>query len=262
MIFDSLETPALGARDRAVVWCALIVLIALSWGYLFALHKEMSALANGGASAAELLRTMTQPWQAADVLFTFAMWFVMMIGMMAGSAAPMLLLFAATEARRGSRISLAVASFGAGYLAVWLGFSALATLAQWALHNAGLLSPLMVTTEPRVGGAILLVAGVYQLTPLKAACLALCRSPLGFMMTHWRDGRAGAWRMGLAHGLHCLGCCWALMGVLFVVGVMNLLWVAALTLLVLLEKVGFAPLLVARATGIALVAAGIRFLVG
>ena len=119
----------------------------------------------------------------------------------------------------------------------------------------------MAASNPHLSGIILLGAGVYQLTPLKSACLAHCRSPLGFLMTHWRDGRGGALRMGLAHGVYCLGCCWALMCVLFVVGVMNLLWVAALTLFVLLEKVGPAPAFIARATGVALVAAGVWFLI-
>jgi len=221
----------------------------------------MSALVDGPLQA-EMLRAMTEPWQAADMLFTFAMWLVMMIGMMLGPALPMLLLFAATEARHGrGRMTLSVLLFGLGYLTIWLGFSGWATVAQWALHDASLLSPMMETSNARLSGIILLGAGIYQLTPLKSACLAHCRSPLGFVMTHWRDGRAGALRMGLAHGVYCLGCCWALMCVLFVVGVMNLLWIAALTLFVLLEKVGPAPVFVARATGVGLIAAGVYCLV-
>jgi predicted metal-binding membrane protein len=119
-----------------------------------------------------------------------------------------------------------------------------------------MLSPMMAASSPRVGGAILLAAGVYQLTPFKRACLTHCRSPLGFLMTHWRGGTRGALLMGLRHGAYCLGCCWALMGVLFAVGVMNLLWVAALTVFVLVEKSGPAGIVIARAAGAAMIAWG------
>jgi predicted metal-binding membrane protein len=163
------------------------------------------------------------PWGAADAFFTFTMWAVMMVGMMTPSAAPVLLLFAATYARRaegGGRAS--VPMFGLGYIAVWVAFSACATLAQWALHDAALLSPMMAAASPRLSGALLIAAGAYQLTPLKRACLMHCQTPIGFLMSHWRDGAVGAFQMGLRHGVYCLGCCWPLMGVLFAVGVMNL----------------------------------------
>jgi predicted metal-binding membrane protein len=165
------------------------------------------------------------------------MWSVMMVGMMTGSAAPMLLFFAGAQAKRqASGGSLRVLLFGLGYLAIWSGFSAIATFSQWALQRASLLSDTMAASSPRVAAAIAIIAGVYQLTPFKGACLSHCRSPLGFLMTHWRDGAGGAFRMGASHGLFCLGCCWALMILLFAVGVMNLVWVAALTILVLIEK--------------------------
>jgi len=143
-----------------------------------------------------------------------------------------------------------------GYMTVWVGFSAAATLAQWALHDAALLSASMAVASPRVAGALLVAAGAYQLTPAKRACLEHCQSPLGFLMSHWRDGPVGTYQMGLRHGIYCLGCCWALMAVLFAVGVMNLVFVAALALFVLLEKTGPAGLLVARAGGVLLLAAG------
>jgi predicted metal-binding membrane protein len=207
---------------------------------------------------AEMGMTMDMPWTAADLFFTFAMWAVMMVGMMAGSAAPVLLLFAAAHARRGERgVRLAVPMFGLGYITVWVGFSACAALAQRLLHETALLSPAMTASSPYLAGAILVVAGAYQLTPWKGACLTQCRSPLGFLMTNWRDGRLGALQMGIRHGAYCLGCCWALMCVLFVVGVMNLLWVATLTVFVLLEKIGPAGIIVARAAGAAMVLAGI-----
>jgi len=207
--------------------------------------------------------SMQMPWTASDIGFAIVMWSVMMIGMMAGSAAPVLLLVARGRAAHSSGTPvLYVVLFAAGYLAVWVGFSVAAALVQWALHETALLSPMMAASSPKLGGAILIAAGAYQLTPLKGACLTHCRTPLGFLMGHWRDGLAGAFRMGFHHGLFCLGCCWALMCVLFVVGVMNLVWVAALSAFVLLEKVGPAGLWVARLTGVAMIAVGIRLLAG
>ena len=207
---------------------------------------------------AQMGMTIDMSWTAADVFFTFAMWAVMMVGMMAGTAAPVLLLFAAARAGRGDRgMRLAVLMFGLGYMTVWVGFSACAALAQWALHQAALLSPSMAASSPYLASAILIVAGAYQLTPWKGACLTHCRSPLGFLMTNWHDGRLGALQMGARHGAYCLGCCWGLMCVLFVVGVMNLVWVAALTGFVLLEKIGPAGTVVARVAGAAMVLVGI-----
>ena len=143
----------------------------------------------------------------------------------------------------------------AGFLLCLL--SACAALAQWALHETAMLSPAMATSSPYLAGAILIVAGAYQLTPWKGACLTHCRSPLGFLMTNWHDGRLGALQMGARHGAYCLGCCWGLMCVLFVVGVMNLVWVAALTGFVLLEKIGPAGTVVARVAGAVMVLVGI-----
>jgi len=124
-----------------------------------------------------------------------------------------------------------------GYLTLWTGFSALATLAQWGLLTAALVSPMMESTSKALGGGLLLGAGLFQFSRLKYACLAHCRSPMGFLATEWRDGSWGAFRMGLKHGGYCLGCCWALMGLLFAFGVMNLLWVAGISGFVLLEKI-------------------------
>jgi predicted metal-binding membrane protein len=173
----------------------------------------------------------------------------------------MLLLFAGAQPRERERgVSLAVLAFGLAYVTVWVGFSACAALAQWALHETAMLSPAMAASSPRLAGAILIVAGVYQLTPFKGACLTRCRSPLGFFMSNWQPGTLGAFRMGLRHGAYCLGCCWALMCVLFAVGVMNLLWVAALTALVLLEKVGPFGAMAARVTGVIMIAVGVMWL--
>ena len=148
-------------------------------------------------------------------------------------------------------------SFGLGYFAVWLGFSACAAMAQWALHQGALLSSAMATSSTAVGGAILVGAGVYQLSPLKGRCLTGCQSPLGFLMGNWRDGLRGAFAMGMRHGTFCLGCCWALMGVLFVVGVMNLVWVGVLTVFVLMEKIGPTGVRLARTGGAIMIALGV-----
>jgi len=250
-------TAVLSRRDRIVISSCLVLLTALAWGYLVHLDRQMSDMMAHERMMAEMGMTMDMPWGVADVFFTFAMWAVMMAGMMTASAAPVVLLFAGIHRGLGApRAPRAVFAFGAGYLLVWTGFSAVAALAQWALHQAAMLSPAMTTSSARLGGAILMAAGAYQLTPFKGACLRHCRSPLGFLMSHWRDGTAGALRMGIDHGTYCLGCCWALMGVLFVVGVMNLVWVAAMTIFVLVEKVGPAGALVARVAGVAMIAAG------
>jgi len=234
------------------------VITALAWAYLNHLDRQMSSAMEYDTMMANMGMATVAPWTAADVFFTFAMWAVMMVGMMAGTAAPVLLLFAATRAGRGAGgVRVAVLMFGLGYVAVWVGFSAGAALAQWALHETTMLSPAMKASNPYLAGAILIAAGAYQWTPWKGACLTQCRSPLGFLMTSWRDGQLGALRMGAGHGAYCLGCCWALMCVLFVVGVMNLVWVAALTGFVLLEKIGPAGTVVARVAGAAMVIGGI-----
>ena len=207
---------------------------------------------------ADMGMTMNVPWTVTDVALTGVMWTVMMVAMMTPSAAPVILLFAgAQRARRAARSPIVTAVFGAGYLLVWTAFSAAAAAGQWALHQAAMLSPSMSTSSTWLGGGILVAAGIYQLTPTKRACLTHCQSPLGFLMSHWREGTAGALQMGLSHGLYCVGCCWALMCVLFVVGVMNLAWVGALTVFVLLEKAGPAGGMVARIAGAGMAVFGV-----
>lgn len=248
---------AVPSRDRVLIGSCIVLITALAWAYLIHLNRQMSASVETDSMMASMGMVMNTPWGARDVCFTFVMWAVMMIGMMTASAAPVLLLFAGMQARRvPPGPALAVPSFALGYLTVWVGFSALAALAQWRLHEAALLSTTMATASPRLAGAMLIAAGAYQLTPLKGGCLTQCQSPLGFLMSRWRDGASGAFRMGLRHGTFCLGCCWALMGVLFVVGVMNLAWVGVLTVFILLEKVGTTGARVARAGGAILLVSG------
>jgi len=207
-----------------------------------------------GGFGARILSAL--PPQLADLSLVFMMWAVMMVAMMLPSAAPMVLAYARIASARGRNPTLRVWLFAFGYLAIWTLFSAAATLIQFVLARSSMLSNALVTT-PLVSAAILVVAGVYQLTPLKEACLGRCQSPIGFFMTHWRDGAAGALRMGLSHGAFCVGCCWMLMALLFVAGVMNLAWVAAITIFVLLEKATRWGRAIANFSGVALIACAV-----
>jgi predicted metal-binding membrane protein len=245
-------------RDRAIVLAGVAGLSALAWAYLLALawrmpHREM---------AMAMAMPHMQAWGATEVLLTWVMWAVMMVAMMTPSATPMILTFAALNRRRRAQQGPLVptAVFVLGYLLVWGGFSVAATLAQWGLHTAALLSPMIVITSPIVGGLLLMAAGIFQWTPLKSTCLTQCRSPLGFIMTEWREGAWGALVMGLRHGMYCVGCCWVLMALLFVAGVMNLLWVAAIAALVLVEKVLPHGKLMGRMAGGVLMLAGVVLL--
>jgi predicted metal-binding membrane protein len=258
VLSSSSPAAALSRRDRLLIPACIALITLLAWAYLVHLDRQMSVDMEHDKMMAAMGMTMDMPWSAADVFFTFAMWAVMMVGMMAPSASPMLMLFAAARAGRGKRgVSLATLVFGLGYSAAWTGFSVGAALAQSGLHHAAMLSAAMASSSGRLAGAILIAAGVYQLTPWKSRCLRHCRSPLGFLMSNWRDGTTGAFQMGFRHGAYCLGCCWALMCVLFAVGVMNLIWVATLTGFVLIEKIGPAGAVVARVAGAAMVVVGI-----
>jgi predicted metal-binding membrane protein len=261
-VSTSLPAVEIPRRERILILGCIALVTVLAWAYLVHLDRQMSASMEYADAMAAMGMTMDAPWTAADGLFTFAMWAVMMVGMMAPSASPMFLLFAGARVGRGkSAVSLATLAFGLGYVAVWTAFSAGATVAQWGLHEAALLSAAMASSSNRLTGAIFLAAGIYQLTPWKGRCLKHCRSPLAFLMTNWRDGVWGAFQMGFRHGMFCLGCCWALMGLLFAVGVMNLLWVAVLTCFVLFEKIGWAGSVVARVAGAALIMLGIVVIV-
>jgi predicted metal-binding membrane protein len=249
-------SPTVIGRDRMMIVVALVALSAISWLYLVDLAASM-----GGATGGEMGQAMgasISAWSASQFGLMFVMWWVMMVGMMVPSAAPMILMFATINRRRRARDEpfVPTAVFGVGYLLSWGAFSLVATSAQWGLEEAALLSPMMVSTSPVLGGVLFIAAGIYQWTPLKYACLKNCRSPLGFIMTHWRDGPLGSLRMGVEHGVFCLGCCWSIMALLFVGGVMNLLWVAAIAAFVFVEKLFPAGEMVARGAGVLMVAAG------
>lgn len=255
-------------RERALIAASLVAVIALAWAYLAwlaanGMGMSMDAgMAMGGGSMSAAAQP--RPWGALDIWLMFIMWTVMMVGMMLPSAMPMILLFASVNRKQRERGMAAapVAAFVAGYLIIWTAFSLVATLLQWGLHAAALLSPAMTTASPLLGGALLVAAGIYQWTPLKRACLKHCRSPLHFVLHRWRQGSTGALRMGLEHGAFCTGCCWVLMLLLFVGGVMNLLWVAAIAAFVLLEKVAPFGRATAVASGTLLLAAGLLMSAG
>jgi predicted metal-binding membrane protein len=250
---------ALLRRDRVIVCGALAVLVAAASLYLVYLSREMNAMATTDmAGMPGMAMPAIYEWNWVEVATLGVMWAVMMIAMMTPAAAPMILTFAAVHRRRQAenRPAVPTAVFVLGYFVVWTAFSAVAALGQAGLHAAALLSPKMTAESPLLGGVLLVVAGVFQWTPLKRTCLNLCRSPLSFVMSRWREGHAGAFVMGLRHGLYCLGCCWALMTLLFVAGVMNLVWVAVIAVAVLVEKTLPRGELVGRITGGALVIAG------
>jgi predicted metal-binding membrane protein len=256
-VHNAASVAALSRRDRFLIATCIVLIVLLAWAYLVHLDRQMSSAMTYDTMMADMGMSADRQWTAADVFFTFVMWTVMMVGMMAAPAVPVIFLFAAARQRTERGALLAVLMFGCGYLWVWVGFSACAALAQWALHDAMMLSPAMAIASPHLGGAILLGAGAYQVSPWKGACLVHCRTPLGFLMANWRDGIVGAFAMGFRHGTYCVGCCWALMCVLFIVGVMNLVWVAAITAFVLVEKVGPAGALLARVAGAAAILMGI-----
>jgi predicted metal-binding membrane protein len=216
---------------------------------------SMPGMAMPGMMAPEF-----RSWSAADFAVTFAMWAVMMIGMMTPSAAPMVLIYAAVgrQASAQGKPFAATSWFLAGYLFVWLAFALVATAAQFALTQAALLDPMMASSSRVFGGIVLIAAGVYEWTPLKDACLSQCQSPLVFIQRHggFRRDPRGAMLIGLRHGAYCVGCCWMLMALLFVGGVMNVLWIAAISVFVLLEKTLPPGRLFSRIAGLALVAAG------
>jgi predicted metal-binding membrane protein len=240
-------------RDR-VPAAVLLGVAAASWAWIVVMARDMYGPMTGASAW-----MMTLRWDAWHVVLLWAMWTVMMAGMMLPSAAPFVLLYGAMARRSDQQSPAAVRIYAlaAGYLAAWAAFSVGATVLQRVMASALLVTPMMEAGSSRVAGALLVLAGAYQLTPVKGACVTTCQSPLGFLMSRWRAGTAGAFRMGVEHGVHCVGCCWALMLLLFAGGVMNLTVILALTLVVAFEKLGPGGLFWTRVIGVALIAAGL-----
>ncbi|MER8371834.1 DUF2182 domain-containing protein [Mesorhizobium sp. M1406] len=265
-------------RDRAVVTAALVVIAVLAWAYVLWLAAYMvmpgsplpdsagSDMAGvdmsnmGGMDMGAAVAPGFRAWASADFAFIFTMWAVMMVGMMTPSAAPMLLLYAGVgrKAQADGRPFASTGWFFAGYLAVWVVFSIVATGAQWLLARLALLDPSMATDSAILGGLVLIAAGLYQWTPIKGVCLRQCQAPIAFLTSHggFRSAPLGALRLGVDHGAYCLGCCWALMALLFVGGVMNVLWIAGIAILVLLEKTVPTGQLIPRVSGALMAAIG------
>ena len=251
--------PRTGA-GRAPVWIGMAAIVGVSWLYLARMGGGMPAMGSGASAH----RGMAMGGGGVDALATaFAMWAVMMMAMMLPAVAPSAAVFSSLAARRDpGRSNRATASYVAGYVASWIAYAAPAALAQWLLTRWLLLDPMAQSTSALLSASILLAAGAYQFTPLKNACLAKCRTPLGFLMAKWRDGAPGALLVGLQHGGYCVACCWALMAVMFVVGAMNLAWMGLLALLVLAEKVIPACWRFDRAIGVTLVVSGLWLAAG
>jgi predicted metal-binding membrane protein len=241
-------------QERRAILAALLSLAALSWLYLLWQPAALMPASPGMGAMPEMAATPG----LRDLTLGIVMWWIMMPGMMLPSAAPMVLTFAMINRGKSARGETAIptAIFALGYLVLWSLFGIAAGIVGWALERAWA-SPIAMGLAPAAGATIALAAGVYQLTPLKTVCLDKCRSPLAFVMMHWREGRMGAFRMGAAHGLYCLGCCWLLMGLLFAAGTMNLLAVATLAALVFAEKLLPGGRWVARLSGVAMIALGL-----
>jgi predicted metal-binding membrane protein len=275
-------------RDCIVVAAALLVVTLIAWAYVlwFSAHMSMPGPPAPDSMAGMDMGSSPSPggdmtgmdmsgmggavtpsfrvWAPADFVFMFAMWAVMMVGMMTPAVAPMVLLYAGVgrkAAESGAPFS-STGWFFAGYLAAWIIFSALATFAQWALTALALFTPMMAAASTVFGGAVLIAVGLYQWTPLKDTCLRSCQAPMSFLMAHggFRQEPLGAIRLGIVHGSYCLGCCFALMALLFVGGIMNVLWIAGLTILVLLEKVVPAGRVISRIAGVMIGCAGVWLL--
>lgn len=256
------------ARDTRIISASLALLVAGAWWYVLRLADGMDM---GGMDMAgfQMLPTgwrmvmapATVAWTVRDFVLMFAMWTAMMAGMMLPSASPLILLYARVgrQAARDGRTVAATGWFASGYLVAWTAFALGATTAQWALQRAALLSPDMTAEGALAGAVVLIVAGAYQWTSLKDICLTHCQSPITFLQRHggFRRDAAGAISLGIRHGAYCIGCCWMLMALLFVGGVMNLAWIAGLSILVLLEKVTPIGRTIARVAGLALIVAGL-----
>jgi predicted metal-binding membrane protein len=223
-------------KERLITTIGLFLLFIFSWLYIIYLYKQMYPM---NMDALFFAMPMTADWTLTEFTLLFVMWFVMMIAMMIPSVSPLILIFISVSRKYShdkNPLSLSWYLL-AGYFLVWCAFSLLATFLQWTLQQISLLNPEMETTSQVLGGIILITSGIFQFTSLKRRCLKFCQSPLSFLQRHWRYGKAGALKMGIQNGIYCLGCCWILMILLFVSGIMNILWIAIISIFILIEKV-------------------------
>ena len=262
-------------RDRMTVYVGVFVVLLVSWFYIlgmgwhmntlpFVENKMMNMPMEKSMGFLDTILMWMPPssgsWVLSDFVLLFLMWSVMMIAMMTPSILPMLMLFTTLNARNKSKgkDTSSTLLLLAGYLMSWVLFSLVITLPEYAMHKSGLLNPMMEPTHAYLGSVMLVIAGIYQFTPFKDACLTVCQSPLTFLMNNWKDGNLGAFLVGYKHGFYCIGCCWALMLTLFALGVMNIMWVMVLTIFVLFEKLSYKnPLLFRRVAGYTFILWGI-----
>lgn len=265
-------------HDQWIVCAGLVAISGLAWIYLLsgagmAMNPfDMTTFSLVPQKNSDMAINMPEmnmiagAWSLSQWIIVFMMWWIMMIAMMVPSASPMVLLYARVlrHAQGNNHIThfaIPTTAFVSGYLISWSGFSITATTLQWLLEQSDLLSMKMISNNTLLSGSLLITVGIYQLTPLKLACLKHCRSPAEFISGHMKNGHWGALQMGFNHGVFCVGCCWFLMLLLFVGGVMNLLWIAILTLFVLSEKVLPFGQLISRLTGYLLVVWGAVILI-
>jgi predicted metal-binding membrane protein len=245
---------SLQRREQFLIISSLLIIVVLAWYYLLILDKnmpEMSGMSMG-----------VHPWMLNDFIMMFLMWVIMMIGMMVPSAMRTVLIYSRIvhKAQASGRSIAPTYFFVSGYIVIWCFFSIAATLLQWQLESLALVSPMMVVTSSYLGAGLLICAGLYQLTPLKDVCLKHCQSPTEFITRNYKKGTYGAFLLGLKHGTYCLGCCWVLMLLLFVGGVMNLIWILAISLFVLLEKLLPVHIKTTRLTSVVMIVSGLVFL--
>jgi predicted metal-binding membrane protein len=242
-------------HGRLLLVGGVAVVVAMAWAYLLAGAGIDMSMAGMEMDA--------MPWSPTHALVVLVMWWAMMIAMMVPSATPTVLLFMRITRRQESLGSPSAEAwmFLGGYLVAWLAFSVAAVCTQWALESLNWMSMEMASSSAVMGGAILVAAGLYQFTPIKRACLRYCQNPVLFLSRNWRPGILGALRMGLRHGTYCVGCCWFLMGLLFVTGIMNLVWIAAIALYVAFEKLLPIGPRLSTAAGVVMTVSGMALLV-
>jgi len=247
-------------KDRLIIISSLFIISLLAWVYIIYLYKQMAVM---NMDALFFAMPMTPSWTMTDFALLFLMWFVMMIAMMTPAVAPLILIFAMVNRQRKqqNRPFVNTAYLMTGYFVVWAAFSLAATSLQWLLQQISMLNPEMKTTNKILGSVILIATGIFQFTAFKHTCLQYCRTPIEFVHRHWKEGKPGALRMGIQNGFYCLGCCWMLMVVLFVAGIMNLLWVAIIALFVLIEKISSQTKWISYVAGFVLILYGVLFLI-
>ena len=239
-----------------MVLVLLVGSAAASWAYLGVVAARM------GDMSSVLAMPMTSAWSSIQIALMVAMWVVMMAAMMLPSAVPMVLTYDRLHRSSAAEQVGSTSLFVAGYVIVWSGFAVVAAGLQWLLHAMALVDGMGEVTQRGIAGLLLLGAGIFQLSPVKRRSLAACRTPLGFLTASWRDGKRGALGMGLHHGTLCLRCCWALMALLFVLGVMNLIWVALLSIFVIAEKFSTRGEAISMIGGVAMMLGGMVALLG